>query len=139
MAKSFEIMEHTADIGIRAFGRTLPEVYENAARGMLELIAPPSSVRSVEEETITAAGADAVDLLVVWLHELLVAFDGRKRVFAEVRVDQLADWRLSATLKGEALDRARHELGMEIKGVTYHGARVERTESGWIAEVLFDI
>jgi len=139
MDKPFEVLEHTADVGIRAFGRTLPELYENAARGMLEVLFDPASVRPVEEETVTVAGADAVDMLVVWLHEIILRADARKRAFAQVRVSEVAEWRLVATLSGETLDRSRHELRAEIKGVPYYGARVERTEEGWVAEVYFDI
>jgi SHS2 domain-containing protein len=139
MDRPFEILEHTADVGIRAFGRALPELYENAARGMLALLLDPASVRPVEEETVAVAGADAVDLLVVWLHEILLRSESRKRAFAQVRVSEVAEWRLVATLKGEPLDRSRQELRAEIKGVPYYGARVVRTSSGWVAEVYFDI
>jgi SHS2 domain-containing protein len=139
MNRPFEILEHTADVGIRAFGRTLPELYENAARGMLEVMLDPSSVRPVEEESVVVAGTDAVDLLVVWLHEILVRFDAGKRAFAQVRVSEAAEGRLAATLRGEPLDRSRHDLRAEIKGVPYYGARVEKTDEGWVAEVYFDI
>ena len=80
-----------------------------------------------------------MDLLVVWLHEILLRSDARKRAFAQVRVNEVAEWRLTAALKGEPLDRSRHELRAEIKGVPYYGARVEKTELGWMAEVYFDI
>ncbi len=139
MDKPFEILEHTADVGVRAFGRTLPELYENAARGMLEVLLDPASVKPAEEETVVVTGTDAVDLLVVWLHEILLRTDARKRAFAQVRVSEVAEWRLVATLSGEALDRSRHELRAEIKGVPYYGARVARAESAWVAEVYFDI
>ena len=139
MDKPFEILEHTADVGIRAFGRELPELYENAARGMLGVLLDPASVRPAQEETVAVSGADAVDLLVVWLHEILLRFEARKLAFAQVRVSEVAEWRLVATLKGEPLDRSRQELRAEIKGVPYYGARVERAASGWVAEVYFDI
>jgi SHS2 domain-containing protein len=139
MNKRFEILEHTADIGIRAFGRTLPELYENAARGLLELLLSPRHVRPAEEETVTVTGTDAVDLMIVWLHEILLRTDARKRAFADVRVSEVGEWRLVATLKGEPLDGSRHKLRMEVKGVTYHAARVEKAESGWVAEVFLDV
>jgi len=139
MGQPFEILEHTADVGIRAFGRTLPELYENAARGMLEVLLDPASVRPAEEEMVAVAGADAVDLLIAWLHEILLRADAGKRVFSRVRVVEVTEWQLTATLNGEALDRSRHDLRAEIKGVPYYGARVEKTAEGWMAEVYFDI
>lgn len=139
MTRAFEILDHTADIGVRAFGRTLPQVYENAARGMLALMVRPESVRPVAVDDVEVEGDDAVDLLVTWLHELLFRFDARKQVFAEVMVETVTTRHLRAKLKGEALDLTRHELIREIKAVTYHGARVDQEGDGWVAEVLFDI
>jgi len=139
MPEPFELIEHTADTGIRAFGRTRPQVYENAARGLLSLMASPDSVRLSSEEVIEVEGSDAVDLLVTWLHEILYRFDAQHQVFGEVQVEDFAEWRLRATLRGEQFDPARHEVRAEVKAVTYHAARVERENDGWVAEVLFDV
>ncbi len=137
--RPFEILEHTADVGLRAHGRTLPEVYQNAALGMLSLMVDPDSVRPEQEEEIEVQGTDAVDLLVSWLHEILYRFDGRKQVFSSVRVNEATESRLRAALCGESMNLARHRLRAEIKAVTYHGARVDKEANGWVAEVLFDI
>ncbi len=139
MAQPFEIMEHTADVGVRAFGASLPEVYANAARGLLSLLAAPGKVRPLREEMVTVEGADAVDLMVTWLHEILFRFDARRMAFAEVDVLELQPWRLTARLRGEPLDVARHEPGQEIKAVTWHGARVEERGGQWVSEILFDL
>ena len=139
MREPFEIVEHTADTGLRAFGRSLPELYENAARGMLSLMVRPESVRPAVEETVEVEGSDAVDLLVAWLHEILYRFDAQRQAIAAVRVEAFDKWRLRATLKGETFDPRRHQALGEIKAVTYHTARVEPVENGWVAEVLFDV
>lgn len=139
MTQPFEIMEHTADVGVRAHGASLPEVYANAARGLLSLLAAPEKVRPLREELVTVEGADAVDLMVTWLHEILFRFDTRRMAFAEVEVLELQPWRLTARLRGEPLDPARHEPGQEIKAVTWHGALVEERVGQWVAEILFDL
>jgi SHS2 domain-containing protein len=139
MERSFEILEHTADVGLRAYGATEREVCENAARGLMSLLCRPERIRAEEEYEVRVEGTDAVDLLVRWLHEILFQFDAEKRVFSEVRVVDYSAQSLRAILKGERFDPARHEPGEEIKAVTYHGARFERSEDGWVAEVLFDI
>ena len=139
MCKRFEIIEHTADVGIRAFGADRASVYENAARGMLSLIISPESVRAAEEESVTVDGSDAVDLLVSWLHEILFRFDARRRIYADVRVEEVNERRLRARLRGERLDLDRHEIVTDIKAVTYHTARVDEEGGRWIAEVLFDV
>ena len=139
MQKSFEIIEHTADIGIRAFGDTLPEVYANAARGLLSLMVAPESVRPSVEETVDVNGTDAVDLMVSWLHEIVYRFDTHHRAFATVHIEDFNEWRLRAVLAGEALDLERHAVGHEVKAVTWHRARVEKTGAGWVAEVYLDL
>lgn len=139
MKAPFEILDHTADVGIRAHGASPAEVYENVARGLLSLMAEAASVRLEREVVLEVEGADAVDLLVAWLHEILYRFDTRGEVFGAVRVDAFSEWRLRARLQGETLDTARHALGTEVKAVTWHGARVARDEDGWVAEVFLDV
>jgi len=139
VGRPFDILDHTADIGIRAYGRTLPDLYENAARAMLSLMVAPESVRVQREDGVEVRGADAVDLMVSWLHEIIFRFYARGEVFAEARVEEFAEWRVGGILRGEPMDPGRHEIRQEIKGVTYHRARVEREGDVWIAEVVFDI
>jgi len=139
MEQPFEIVEHTADVGLRAYGATEREVCENAARGLMSLLCRPDRIRAAEEYEVRVEGTDAVDLLVRWLHELLFQFDADKRVFSEVHVVEFSASSLRAVLKGEKFDPDRHGPGEEIKAVTYYGARFERSGDGWVAEVLFDI
>jgi SHS2 domain-containing protein len=139
MDAPFETIEHTADIGLRAHGASLPELYANAARGLLSLLAAAEKVRPLHEETVTVEGEDAVGLMVAWLHEILFRFSARRTAFAGVEVLELRPWRLTARLRGEPLDPARHDPGEEIKAVTWHGARVEERDGVWTAEVLLDL
>lgn len=139
MEKRYEVLEHTADVGLRAYGKTEEETYANAALGLMSLLCNLEGIQPLEEFEVRAEGPDAVELMVRWLHELLFLFDVEKRVFSEVRVVEHDETSLRAILKGERFDPKRHEPGEEIKAVTYHGAKFERTGEGWVAEVLFDI
>jgi SHS2 domain-containing protein len=139
MDRPFEILEHTADVGLRARGDTEAQACENAARGLMSLLSPSGEVRATEAREVVVEGTDAVDLLVRWLHELLFLFDTEGLLCAEARVIEFSPQRLRAHLRGERFDPARHEPGEEIKAVTYHGARFERSGAEWVAEVLFDI
>jgi len=135
----FEWLDHTADAGLRARGRTLPELYANAARGLLSLLAEPESVRARIQERIHVEGGDGVDLMVAWLHEILYHFEVRRRVYCDVRIEAFSEWRLDAVLLGEEFDLTRHRLGAEIKAVTYHAARVVRDGENWTADVVLDL
>ena len=139
MGEPFEILDHTADTGIRAFGRALPELYANAALAMLHLMFDPDTVRPDDAEVVEVEGSDAVDLMVAWLHEIIFRFDAHKRLFTGVSIEAFEEWRLRATLRGEPFDPARHELLAEVKAVTWHRARVEREGDRWVTELLFDV
>jgi SHS2 domain-containing protein len=135
----FELFEHTADLGLRMRAVTLEELLTDAARGLLAmLVANPEAVRPVQAKVIAIQAEDRSYLLFDWLSELLFAFDNERLLLAEFDI-HLEGNSLSATCRGEPMDRARHRMEHEVKAITYHGLRVEQTERGWEAEVIVDI
>jgi SHS2 domain-containing protein len=134
----FEIVEHTADVGIVARGATREELFANAARGMLSVLIEPDTVRATETREVRADGPDAAGLLAAFLGELLYLLEVKHFLFREVSIHRLTDMEAAATAAGEPLG-PQHELHTEIKAVTHHGLAVERGDSGWRANVLFDI
>ncbi len=136
---TFEIFEHTADVGIRVHAADEASLFHDAAEALFSLLVVNlGDVRPVVERPLTIEGAERDLLLFDWLNELLYVFETEQLVFAQFQVTLHAD-RLSAIARGEALDRARHELHHEVKAITYHGLKVEQTNNGWIAEVIVDI
>ncbi len=134
-----EVFEHTADVGIRARADTVEELFAEAARGLFALmIENLDDVRTVEEVTFQLSGDDVEELFHDWLAELLYAFNARRLALAEFRV-QLAAAQLIATARGEPVDPKRHEIGVEVKAITWCGLKVERHADGWLAEVVVDI
>jgi len=135
----FEIFEHTADIGIRARAESLESLFADAARGLFSVIAANlDAVRPLQEIALTITGQRHDDLLFDWLDELLFTFDTKRLLFGEFEV-QFSPTGLTATARGEPIDRTRHELNMEVKAITYHGLKVDRDGDGWLAEVIVDI
>jgi SHS2 domain-containing protein len=134
----YELIDHTGDIGLRARGPTLPELFSTAARGMFDILVDAPEVRPQLEETIVVEGEGHEVLLRAWLAELLFRFSAHGSIFAEFDVE-VADRRLSARVRGERFDRSRHALRTELKAVTYHALSVRREDAGWIAEVIFDV
>jgi SHS2 domain-containing protein len=140
--KKFEIIEHTADIGIEATGRDLAELFENAAAGMFEIMADTGSLAPGESVKVEVApGAPAADeLLVAWLEELIFISETRALLFQYAEVERAGDGRVSGTVFGESLDVNRGAVRDEVKAVTYHQLRVEELpEGGWTCRVIFDI
>jgi SHS2 domain-containing protein len=135
----FETFDHTADLGLRVQAPTLNDLFVEAAQALFSLIVDDlASVNSSELIEIELFGDDREFLLFDWLRELLYRFDAEHCLFsrfeAQVRPDGLkgAAW-------GEAYDPGRHELGHEVKAITYHGLKLEQTAAGWLAEVIVDI
>ena len=132
----YEEIDHTADVGIRAYGRTLGELFANAAEGMFSLIAELDTVKPVGEIEIRLTAEDPPTLLLRWLSELLYVHETRHLLFATFDVNA-AGGSLRGRARGEAIDKKRHELKLVIKAVTRHRLTVD-TKKG-IAEVIFDI
>lgn len=136
--RRFEVIEHTADIGIRAFGSTLQEAFENAALGMFSLMAELSTVEERESLRVEVEGEDRESLLVEWLNELIYVLETKNLLLKRFKVEKLEETRLEAVAFGEPLDVQRHKLGEQIKATTYHMLKVTHNQY-WEAQVIFDV
>jgi SHS2 domain-containing protein len=135
----FDVFDHTADLGLRIQAADLGELFAEAGRALLAVIVSnPDAVEPRDERTVRISGGDIKYLFVDWLVELLYLFES-KRFLASEFVPILDDAGLSASVRGEPCDPARHMLAHEVKAVTYHGLVVEQTGDGWLAEVILDI
>jgi len=135
----FETFEHTADLGLRMRAADLDGLFAEAARALFSVIVEDlGTVVASQRIDVRLAGDDREFLLFDWLKALLYRFDAEHLVFSRFEAKVGADG-LEAAAWGEPLDRARHELGHEVKAITYHGLRVEHTANGWLAEVIVDI
>lgn len=136
--KQFEVVNHTADIGIRAYGKTPQEVFENAAAGMFSLMADLSTVKESESFDISVEGEDRENLLVEWLNELLYFFETENVLLKKFEITEWSDHHLSARITGERIDLQRHSLETQIKAATYHTLKVSHNDL-WQAQVIFDV
>lgn len=141
-AGGYQILDHTADKGVLAWGRTVEELFENASRGMYRLVIHPEGKRADVHLPIRVEVSDPLDcsdLLVKWLRELIYLTDVQKVVFTDFNVHRITE----TTVEGEAhglvvQDNAQLD-GAPVKAVTYHRLRVEQTSEGWEAEFYVDV
>ena len=135
----YELFEHTADLGLRATAADLDALFaEMAACLFTAIVEDFTLVRPVLDAAIEVPGADRELLLFDWLKELLHRCEDEQVLFCRFEVN-VRDDGLSATAWGEPFDPDRHALGHEVKAITYHGLKVEKTADGWLAEVIVDI
>ena len=139
MKEPYEFIDHTADIAIKASGKTLAEAFENAAKGMFDIITDKSEIESVGQYGIELEAPDLEQLLVDWLSELLFINTSQNLVFGffKVELDEKKK-KLSAKIFGEKYDISKHKIGVEIKAVTYHMLEVRNKRPDHV-QVLFDI
>jgi SHS2 domain-containing protein len=137
--KRYEIIEHTADIGIRAYGRDLKELFANAAYGCFEVLADLDNVRLLESVDLTLEAENLEELLVSWLRELLYKCDSLQILFKDFQIKRLEQNRIDATARGERLHPQRHRFKAEIKAVTYHELKIEKIAGVWTVQVIFDV
>lgn len=136
LAVRYEVLEHTADVGLKAYGDDLEGIFVNAAWGMFDLMTEISAVEPRGEIAIRLASADMESLLVDWLTELLYVHETQEVYLSEFSVS-IRDHALEATVRGEAIDPARHRQELLVKAVTYHRIEV-KPEEGY-AVVIFDV
>ena len=133
----FELLEHTADVGIRARGATLEEAFEQATQGLAEVLGArrPGPGEAVAVE-VTAGDPGA--LLVDWLNEVLWLHETRGHAaIAAVRVERVTGDRAAGSVTFSSTDPPAD--GTFVKAVTYHRLRVGRDADGWLAEVYLDV
>ena len=139
MQPPFEILEHPADIGFRAYGNTREELYQNAALALFSLACDLATVEELESREIETAGSDEEALLYAWLAELLAVSEADRLVFRRAEIRSLDTERIRGVAYGELYNRARHQRGTHIKAVTFHQLRVDQTPAGWSAQVYLDL
>lgn len=137
--QKFEILDHTADVGILAYGESREEVFVNTAYGMTSIIADVETVNEVVEREISAEAFDQTELLVTWLNELLYLFDAEFLLFSRFEIHELTDARIRAIVYGEKVDPSRHNLKTHVKAATYHSLKLEEKEDGFQAQVILDV
>ena len=134
----FEILEHTADVGIIARGRTRQELFTNAARGMFSIIANIPNIHGAIQLPIRIEAEGTEELLVSWLRELLYVFSTRYLVCTDFDFNGLSDTELDCQAGSHPLGKPDSML-TEIKAVTYHNLDVKHENDLWTARVIFDI
>ena len=135
----FEILEHTADIGFRAWGRTPAELFENAAHALMSIATDARDIGRTQQRDIAASGADYESLMVNWLSEIVYAFDAGLFAPADFRVYEITPSALKALWTGEPRDPRRHPWKLIVKAITYHQIEVAERAGRWQTTVFVDI
>lgn len=137
--KNYELIEHTADIGIKVKGNDLKELFRNAAAAMFDIIAEKKEpeVKKQAEIKIEQKADNLEELFVNWLNELLSLSATKELIFSDFQINKVDKNTLQALAIGE--DIKNYKVNTEIKAATYHELKLEQTKTGWQAQVIFDV
>lgn len=121
----YEFTDHTADVGMRAYGKSIAEMFENAAIGMFNIISDTKKVSAVGEYKVKLNANSIDDLLIKWLSTLLFLHETNSILFNKFKVNLYTQkCELSATIFGETYNPKKHPYKTQIKAVTYHTLKI---------------
>ena len=137
--EGFKVLDHTADIGIVAYGANIKALFANAAVGLSSLMTDLDTINEVDQKQIELTAEDAEVLLVEWLNELIYIVEVEHIVFKRFDIEELTDNRIKSNCYGEKINPKHNTLLREIKAATYHMLRISKSDSGYEVTVIFDI
>lgn len=140
MKQTYSLLDHTADIGIKVYGKTYENLFRNAAVGMFAVMGKlPRKVkkRSAQQLSLSLKANNIDELLHDWLSELLSLSDARGLIFDQFKIKQVNENSLSAIIGG--MNRDEFNFERDIKAVTYHNLNVQKKTGQYYAEIIFDV
>lgn len=137
--KGFEIIDHTADVGVIAYGADLKQLFSNAALALFSLVTEPESIRQELQRDVKIISEDKDSLLVEWLNELIYLFDAEHILFSRFDIERLTNDGLKASCYGENVDPLRHKIRIGVKAATYHMLKIDKDGNGYRVQIIFDI
>jgi len=135
----FKYLNHTADMGFVARGKTLEEAFEEAARALFSFMIDLEKVEPKKKVRVVVEGEDPETLLFNWLNELLFQAEHNQMLFSRFKVSSISPKKLEATLWGEKLNPKRHYISNEVKACTYHLLKVKKEKEGFRVQAVCDV
>jgi len=137
--KDFEIIDHTADAAVIAYGVDLKQLFSNAALALFSLVTDPESIRQELQRDVKIISEDKDSLLVEWLNELIYLLDAEHILFSRFDIERLTNDSLKASCYGENVDPLRHRIRVGVKAATYHMLKIDKDSNGYKVQIIFDI
>ncbi|MBI2843498.1 MAG: archease [Armatimonadetes bacterium] len=137
--RTFQFLEHTADKGVAATGKTMAEAFENAAYGMFSLFVDLSKYLPTTQREFAVNADDVEQLLWAWLSDLHFNFEVNGELPVDFQITGISDTGLSAIVSVRPVGEDIEWLGSPVKAVTFHQLKVEQTDEGWRVQAYVDV
>ena len=146
--KKYEVIEHLSDVMLKVYGRSLKELFENAAEGMFSLITDIGNIKETIIKKINIVIKENMqpeDLLITWLEKLLFLNEINNFIFSDFKIINFtnddSESKINAVLKGEKINLKKHEIFLQIKAPTYHNLKIIKDSNTGIlsTKIVFDV
>lgn len=137
--RPYELIDHTADLGLRVFGKDPADLFIQAALALFDQIVDITVANNPKPVAVRAEGADWADLMVNWLRELLYLWNGKELLLEGVGIKSITQKEIFAHAQVVIYKPKAHLIKRDIKAVTYHQTEVKQANGGWVAQVIFDV
>ncbi|MDI6860671.1 MAG: archease [Caldisericia bacterium] len=137
--KKFEIFPHTADIGIRVYGRNLKELFENSGEGTLFLMREEENLQEKEEINFEIKSDFIEMLLNKFLNEFIYLFDSKFFLIKNFKIEEFSENIIKGKLFGETFDEKKHKIKYAIKACTLEDMIIEKVDNLYKVDIIFDI
>ena len=137
--KRYEQIEHTADVGIKVYGKDLKELFANAAFAMFDIMADLEGLKGSVTVDIKKEAPNSEELLIEWLDELLYNFYTKTLIFNDFQIIELDEKHIVAKATGRHVGENRSRLKTEIKAATYHELKIEQKDDIFQTQLIFDV
>jgi SHS2 domain-containing protein len=133
----FEMLEHTADAGLMIYGKTLEELFGEAAKGLnaLCLLALPET--QTQKQSFSLAAQSLEELLIAFLSHLVLLLYSRHLAASQVNISFPQP--LELVCEAQMVIVQPQDIKAEVKSPTYHRLLIENSPEGWKARVYFDL
>ena len=134
--QNYEILEHTGDVKIKAYGKSKEELFQNAMEWMFKILNPKSKGQNPKQRSIEIQSSDLNALLVDFLSEVNYLRQTNMEMYNKVRFTKFSDMRLKGEIEGYEIE----EFGEDIKAVTFHKLDIRQNKEGiWETSIIFDV
>ncbi|MGE4357014.1 MAG: archease [Candidatus Omnitrophota bacterium] len=139
LMKKYQLISHTADLGIEVYGRSREEIFLNSAYAMFDLITDLEKVQIKDKIELKAFSDDENELLIDWLRHLHSYYAVDEYLFRKFQILDLTAHEVRGIAEGEKFNPEIHSIKKEIKAVTYHSMGIVKEKSLYKTQIIFDV
>jgi len=138
---AFEFLSHTADIKIRAYGKTLEEAFKNSALALKEVMSNNAKIAQKSKRKIEIESENKESLLYDFLEQFLYLFDAESFILSKIENLSIEKSKTGLILKAEVTgDNSRnYKFTNDVKAITYNEMSIKEHKNEFTITFVLDV